>query len=91
MKNKIGTAIKNIIIFLPKENVKLIPYISDGLCTGCYFWPDKTGKMDFDELNRKYKSGFHCSSRKLVPSCSNYSVNNTDFNVIFKEKSNRRK
>jgi len=85
MKISIGTAIKDIIILLPKKNVRLIPYISDGLCTGCYFWPDKTGKMDYKDLNRKFNAGFHCPTRKIVPSCFNYSVNNTDVNVIFKK------
>ena len=88
MKYKIGIPLKNIVIFLKKEKVYLVPYTSNGLCTGCYFWPDKTGKMDFYEMNKKFKAGFHCTAKRNgdIPSCVNYSLKNIDVNVIFKEE-----
>lgn len=88
MKYKIGIPLNNIVILLKKEKVRLIPYTSNGLCTGCYFWPDKTGKMDLDEMDKKFKAGFHCPAKNIVPSCTNYSLKNIDVNVIFKEEKN---
>jgi len=71
---KIGIPINGIVILLKEQKVRLVPYTSDGLCDGCYFF-------SFDK--------YCCISDKfkLVPSCREYRVNNINIdNVIFKEE-----
>jgi hypothetical protein len=62
-----------------------MPYISGGLCTGCYFWPGKTVNKNNQEIDKNYDGNFHCPGRKTVISCFKYVVNGKEVNVIFKE------
>ena len=85
-KYKVGMTVKDIIILLKKENVRLIPYISNGLCNGCYFWADKTGRMSYEEFNKNHKATLHCPTRTTIPSCIKYIVEGKEVNVIFKKE-----
>jgi hypothetical protein len=87
MDSKIEMPIENIIILLTKENIKLVPQISNGLCDNCYFWSNKNGDMTYDELSKNHNAEFHCPTGKNIIPCSQWVIDGKCVNVIFiKEK-----